>query len=154
MPIQKIACCTDFSDNAEAAFTTALEMAAKYGAQLHVMHVLPPMVNPLLSDAEYVLDYPSETSMLPKLQERLEQEYGSRIGESVDSELVVLSGHVSSEILRYLEEKEIDLAILGAFGFSGMGLVLFGSVAKRVAQKALCSVMIVRMRAKEAQDAG
>jgi universal stress protein A len=154
MPIQKIACCTDFSDNAEAAFAAALEMAAKYGAKLYVIHVLPPMVNPLLSDAEYVLDYPSETSMLPKLQARLEQEFGNRIGKSLDSELVVLSGHVSSEILRYLEEKEIDLVVLGAFGFSGMGLVLFGSVAKRVAQKALCSVMIVRMREKEAEKAG
>jgi universal stress protein A len=51
---------------------------------------------------------------------------------------------VSSEILHYLEVEEIDLVIVGAYGLSGMELVLFGSVAKRIAHKAGCSVMIVR----------
>ena len=44
----------------------------------------------------------------------------------------------------FIEEKKIELVILGAYGLSGMGLVVFGSVAKRVAHKAPCSVMIVR----------
>ena len=39
MAIKKIACCTDFSDNAEAAFATALDMAEKYQAKLFVIHV-------------------------------------------------------------------------------------------------------------------
>jgi universal stress protein A len=36
--------------------------------------------------------------------------------------------------------------VVGAFGLSGMGLVLFGSVAKRISHKAPCSVMIVRRK--------
>jgi universal stress protein A len=80
------------------------------------------------------------------VEDRMQQEYGPRIGESLEFELVVLDGHVSSEILRYLEEEGMDLVVMGAYGYSGMGLVLFGSVAKRVTHKALCSVMIVRKR--------
>ena len=40
----------------------------------------------------------------------------------------------------------IDLVVMGAYGFTGMGLVIFGSVAKRISHKAPCSVMIVRER--------
>jgi universal stress protein A len=78
------------------------------------------------------------------------QEYGSKIAHDVDSDLLVLDGHVSSEIIRFLEENQIDLAVLGSYGASGMGLVLFGSVANRVAHKAPCSVMIVRSKEKVA----
>jgi universal stress protein A len=34
--------------------------------------------------------------------------------------------------------------VMGSYGLSGMGLVVFGSVAKRITHKAPCSVMIVR----------
>ena len=145
MPIRTIACCTDFSRNAEAAFLVALEMAEKYGSKLFIVHVQPPLVNPLLTNTEWVVSYEPETDVIPQLQERLREEYGNRIPRQLDCELVVLSGHISSEILRFLEEQGIDLAVLGAFGFSGMGLVLFGSVSKRVAHRAACSIMIVRL---------
>lgn len=144
MPIKKIACCTDFSENAMAAFTAALEMADKYQAKLFVIHALPPVVNPMLTDTEWVVPEEPITSLLLRLEERMQQEYGTKIGENIDCELVVLNGHVSTEILNYLKEKSIDIVIMGSYGFSGMGLVFFGSVAKRVAHKSPCSVMIVR----------
>lgn len=145
MPIERIACCTDFSANSEAAFSVALDMAEKYDARLFLVHVVPPAVNPLLTHSEWVLQVEPEPDLLPQLGERLEREYGQRVPDRVRYEPVLLTGHVSTEILRFLEERRIDLAVLGAFGFSGMGLVLFGSVAKRVSQKAPCSVMIVRL---------
>jgi universal stress protein A len=144
MAVKRIACCTDFSDNAEAAFVESLELAEKYGAKLAIIHVLPPVVNPLLTDEEFVVPEEPRNTLVLSLEEKMQQEYGSRIGEGVDYEFVVLDGHVSSEILRYLEENDVDLVLLGSYGLSGMGLVFFGSVAKRVAHKAPCSVMIVR----------
>ena len=56
------------------------------------------------------------------------------------------------ELLTFLEKNRIDLAVMGAYGLSGMGFVLFGSVAKRVVHKAPCSVMIVRSRNKEVRE--
>ena len=144
MSVKKIACCTDFSENAETAFGAALEMAEKYQAKLFVIHVLPPVVNPMLTDTEWVVPEEPITSILLKLEERMQQKYGNRIKVNVDYELAVLDGHVSSEILRYLEENHIDIVVMGSYGLSGMGLVFFGSVAKRLAHKAPCSVMIVR----------
>lgn len=151
MAMKKIACCTDFSENAEAAFVMALEMAEKYGAKLIVIHVLPQVVNPVLADAEWVFPVESKESMISQLEDRMDKEYGSRIGGRIDSELVVLDGHVSSEILNYLEKNQVDLVLTGSYGLSGVGLVVFGSVAKRLAHKASCSVLIVRLQ-KDSQD--
>ena len=144
MAIKKIVCCTDFSKNSEKAFIIATDMAERYQAELSVVHVMPPVVNPMVTDTEWVLPIQSEKSLILKLEERMQQEYGARVGNRNNYKLVVLSGHVSSEILKYLEENQIDLVIVGAFGLTGMGLVLFGSVAKRISHKARCSVMIVR----------
>ncbi len=152
MPIKTIAFCTDFSTNAEAAFVEAFDLARKYRAKLFLIHVLPPVINPLTTETEWVLPAEDTKALLLNLEERMQQEYGSRLTGQIDYELVLLNGHISSEILTFLEKNRIDLAVMGAYGLSGMGFVLFGSVAKRVVHKAHCSVMIVRSRNKEVRE--
>jgi len=131
------------------AFYAALEMAEKYSAKLFIVHVLPTMINPLLTDTEWALPEEPKETLMSNLEERMQLEYAAGIAEGIDSELVVLYGHVSSEILRFLEDRQMDLAVMGSYGLSGAGLVFFGSVAKRVTNKAPCSVMIVRDREKK-----
>jgi len=144
MSIKKIVCCTDFSENAETAFEAALDMAEKYNAKLFIIHVVPPFVNPLITDTEWGTPDEPNQSLILKIEDRMHQEYASKIGEKVECKFVVLDGHVSTELIKYLEENHIDVAVMGSYGLTGMGLVVFGSVAKRVAHKAPCSVMIVR----------
>ncbi len=144
MSIKKIACFTDFSENSYKSFQAALELSEKYNAKLYIVHVLPPVVNPLLTDTEIMVSVSSEKSLFLNIEERMQNEYGGRIKSTIDYELVVRDGHVSSEILNFLEEQDIDLAVMGSYGLTGMGLVVFGSVAKRISHKAPCSVMIVR----------
>lgn len=144
MTINKIACCIDFSENAERAFEQALEMAEKFRAKLYVIHVLPPVVNPVLADLDLVWPDEPKKSLILKVEERIGREYGTRVKNDIDLELVVLDGHVSSELIGFLEQSDMDLVVVGSYGASGMGLVVFGSVANRVAHKAPCSVMIVR----------
>lgn len=144
MRFKAIAFCTDFSENAESAFSVALELAEKEDAKLWVVHVLPPQMNPVTLDTERNLTDPSGEAIILQLQERMQQEYGDRISDAVTYELIVLNGDVSTEILTFLEEQAIDLCVLGAFGLTGMELAIFGSVAKRVSHRAPCSVMIVR----------
>ena len=144
MNIKKIACCIDFSENAEMAFVTALNLAKKYKAKLFVLHVSPPVISYQATDTEWMLPYELEEPLILEIEKRMDKEYGARISEHTDYKLVVLSGHISTEIVSYLEKENMDLVVMGSYGLSGMGLVLFGSVAKRVARKSPCSVMIVR----------
>jgi universal stress protein A len=144
MAIRTIACCTDFSDNANRAVTEAIEMADRCNAKLFILHVLPPLVNPVLLDSGWMPPEMPRDAVTLKIEEQMQQRYGTQVPHEVDYELVVRDGHISSEILAFIREQDVDLVVTGAYGLSGMGLVLFGSVAKRVAQKAVCSVMIVR----------
>ncbi len=144
MAFKNIAYCTDFSENSESAFSVASELAEKEKANLWILHVLPPPISPLtIGNEEGLSDQPEEALIL-QIQERMQQEYGDRLNPVINFELVVLDGHISTEIVNFLEENDIDLCILGAYGMTGMGLVIFGSVAKRVSHRAPCSVMIVR----------
>ena len=144
MTIKKILCCVDFSSNADKAFKTSVDLANKYSAELHLIHVVPPVVNPLITDIDIAMPAESSKALVQRLEDQMIEEYGNRTGENINSIITVQNGHVSSEILNYLQDKKIDLVILGAYGLSGVELVLFGSVAKRIAHKAPCSVMIVR----------
>ena len=146
MAIKKIACCTDFSENSKEAVMTAIEMAEKYKARLSIIHVMPPAIYPMFAEAATILSEGPKESLLLKLEEQMQTEYGAALGEHIKHNLVVLDGHVSSEILKYLEENQTDIVVMGSYGLSGMGLVVFGSVAKRITHKAPCSVMIIRKR--------
>lgn len=148
METKKIACCVDFSSNAQAAFKASLEMSEKFEAKLYLVHVIPLLIHPYVADTEWIMPDMPQESMISSVRERMEQEYASKITKNILYEINILEGHVSSKIIELLEEKEIDLVITGAYGASGMGLVIFGSVAKRIAHKAPCSVMIVREKEK------
>ncbi len=144
MTIRTIVCCTDFSENAHRAVAQAVDMAARFNAKLYLLHVLPPLINPVLLDSGWIPPEMPRDAIILKIEEQMQARYGAQMPHEVDYELVVRDGHVSSEILEFVRTQSVDLAIMGAYGLSGMGLVLFGSVAKRVAQKAACSVLIVR----------
>ena len=144
MAIKKITCCTDFSDNAKEAVMTAIEMAKKYKSHLSIIHILPPFINPMIAEGASMLSAEPKESLILKLEEQMQKEYGGKIEDDIKYIFVILDGHVSTEILNYLEKSRTDLVVMGAYGLSGMGLVLFGSVAKRITHKAPCSVMIVR----------
>ncbi|MBN2419415.1 MAG: universal stress protein [Deltaproteobacteria bacterium] len=144
MTIKKIACCADFSEHSKSAFIRALDLAEKYKARLYIVHVLPPVINPMSLEADWVMPEEPKKTWIVDIEERMRLEYGSMVKKPVDFELVVLDGHVSSEILNFLSRNKVDLVVMGSYGLSGMGLVFFGSVAKSVAAKAECSVLIVR----------
>ena len=144
MTIEKIAVFTDFSENAAAAVRAAVETAAAFGARLSVVHVIPPVINPVIGDIDWPAAPLPDTSLVERLETRLRQEVSTLVPAGLEWRVLVRQGHVSSEIVSFLVTQGIDLAVVGAFGLSGMGLVIFGSVAKRVAHRAPCSVMIVR----------
>ena len=144
MTIRTIVCCTDFSENAHRAVAQAVDMAARFNAKLYLLHVLPPLINPVLLDSGWIPPEMPRDAIILKIEEQMQARYGAQMPHEVDYELVVRDGHVSSEILEFVRTQSVDLVIMGAYGLSGMGLVLFGSVTKRVAQKAACSVLIVR----------
>ena len=138
---------TDFSDYSRAALEYGGEFAERFGAELHLVHVLQDLVGLV---PEPGLAFPPPGDYMLELQRSAEQALaglpGAAAPEGVKVERVVRHGPPFLEIIRYAREAEIDLIVMGTHGRSGLAHMLLGSVAEKVVRKAPCPVLTVRAR--------
>lgn len=144
--------CTDYSEDADIALLHAVDFANRYGAKLHVLHIL-------LSPHRYMPDETSEgdpegnmkgigADVIEEVRELIKKRYEHRLTEVKDVEFIVSRGVPFVEIVRYARENEIDLIVLGVSGNSEMGGKDYGSTVENVSKRAHCHVMAVRNPAK------
>ena len=151
MELKLIAAATDFSEGADLAFDTALELARQHGAGLVVAHVIPPPVTPtpllddmMVSEMSVVL----REKLTFSAQREMEDRYLKRAA-GVPAEAVILEGDPSRELVKLARERGVDLLVVGSTGLSGLAEAFFGSVAAKAVRRAPCSVMVVRSARKE-----
>jgi nucleotide-binding universal stress UspA family protein len=137
---------TDFGEAADTALAYGRELATRFGATLHVLHV---------AENVYITAFGAETyaSFAPDLQRDIEQSAHKRLSEAViDSDgsgpktvpAVMTSSSPAFAIIDYANEHEIDLVIMGTHGRGTLGHFLMGSVAERVVRLAGCPVLTIR----------
>ena len=140
----QIGCAVDFSAHSWAALVRAADLARRLDAQLTLVHVIPPALDARLLGADRVLDASSDRT-LGKLDEwRGAAERA--VGRAVRARF--FTGSPIAELVRFAAG--LDLLVVGTRGPTGLGRLLLGSVAERVARDAPCPVMVVHERAEEA----
>lgn len=144
-PYQRILFCTDFSENAAHAFTYALDAAVRRpGCQLYLLHVIPE------PEAQFWKTYIYEVEDVDAkakadIDEKIREEYQSRVHESITFQRVMKVGKDYQVILDFAREQRVDLIVLGRHGHSALEKVLFGNVTEKVVRKADCPVLVVPM---------
>jgi len=149
---EKILYCTDFSEDADYAFLSALDMAEKYQAHLYVFHVL----HSSYKYARNVVDGQGEggeeafisPDLLEKGKQKLQEQYGPKMGDFQNYEYQVAGGVPFVEIVRFARAHNVDFIVLGASGSSELDKTTFGSTAENVARRAHCTVMAIRLPGK------
>lgn len=135
----------DFSSCSRQALKYAIELAAKTGAELHILHV-----EVLYSDSALPEEIHKTKAQI--LHDHLKQEI-RECAESLNlfvSDLnairyVVLRDISAAEaIVTYSKEYHIDLIIMGTHGRKGLSRILLGSVAEEVVRTAPASVLTIR----------
>ncbi|MGA2027470.1 MAG: universal stress protein [Syntrophobacteraceae bacterium] len=146
---RKIGFCTDFSENADQAFIVARDLAVQFGSSIEIIHIttnfaLSPPVHATYMPVEYDPNFIEEITRaaLKSIQEN----YVEKLPEGLPYDVNLRSGYAATEILKIVEEKELDLLVMGSHGLTGIAHVLFGSTVDRVVRKAPCSVLTVRLR--------
>jgi nucleotide-binding universal stress UspA family protein len=135
---------TDFSDNADCAFSLAGALARDYGARLIVLYVATPP--PVVGYAEGIrIPDPRESHEL--LRQELHRLRAADPGVEMEHRLV--EGDGAAEILRTAKETHCDLIVLGTHGRTGLTRLLMGSVAEQVVRRAECPVVTVRQSLTE-----
>ena len=139
--------CTDFSANAQAALPYAIDLAKRYGATLHLLHVYQDAGHiaefELSSDTK--MDYIRIAHLMgTEMEKRLEALCGEIVKELGSCERKMVRGKAHIEIIRYAKEVNIDLIVMASHGLSGLEHVLFGSTAERVLRESPCNVVIIK----------
>ena len=139
---------TDFSTTSDAALEYAREVAGRFGATLHLLHVLqdPFVKGPLVSEA-YLTDTPGvRTTILDEAKARLTHRLGPPDNKAFAAHAEVVFGHGAETIVEYAADRDVDLIVMGTHGRTGMAHLLLGSIAERVVRTARCPVLTVRSR--------
>lgn len=150
--------CTDFSEDANIAFLHALNLAKKYGAKLHVLHVPHSpftysrhivdehVPKDKAQDGQTFFDEEVEKQAVQELKET----YEKRLGDLKPVVFVVKCGAPDVEIIRYAKHNEVDLIVMGALGKSKKDRSTErGSTVASVSKYAHCHVMAIRNPAKQ-----
>lgn len=136
---------TDFHDPASAALTYAQELARKFDSTLHLVHIV---ADPVI--------YPWGTEMttvpLMSVLTESEQQAGERL-TAFARDITGLPGRVKTgtaigtpvdQILKFIEDRNIDLVVMGTHGRGAVSHLLLGSVAERVVRRSPVPVLTVK----------
>jgi len=141
---------TDFSEDSEQAARYAVELAKRFQAEIHCVHIVDIPAD-LLSTSAYYMTGPSE-QFVEQIREESKKNleaFAEKNLEGIQVRTAFLEGSPFVEIIRYARNQEIDLVVIATHGRTGLKHVLFGSVAEKVVRKAPCPVLVVKREERD-----
>jgi universal stress protein A len=150
----KILVPSDFSQFTGEIVGCAVEIAKKFGGELHLLHVIPSMT--YLTQYESFLAADTVVSMEKSIQQEVERDLeklAARI-EGVPVIKALRNGAPFLEIVDYVSRNTIDLVVMGTHGRGGLEHILIGSVAEKVIRKSPCPVLTIRPADKKGAGLG
>jgi len=152
--IKRILVPLDFSDITGMVVEHACFFAKALSAELvffHVVHVPP------LAEASTWLDPVISPSVEQDIRRQMKSGSEAKLSEIVaQCEAAGLRasartavGSPSNHIVRFAEENQVDMIVMGTHGHTGFARIFMGSVAQRVIPHAPCGVYTVRSEEQE-----
>jgi len=138
---RKIMVATDGSICSRIAANYAIELARLSGGTVYAVYVVS---TDYFSSMAVDFDWERMNEALKK-EGHSAVSYVKRAGEleNVDVEPILLEGHPADELIRYAEENEMDVVVMGTLGKTGLDRLLLGSVAEKVVRHCKVPVMII-----------
>ena len=140
----KILVPVDFSEYTDEIVTFAAEIARRFDASVHVIHVVPTM--------DYFAPY--ESFMAAEYTETMQKGVKAEIDKKLDAVAsritgaavtkAIRTGSASVEIIDYAESIGAELIVMGTHGRGGLEHIFMGSVAEKVVRKSSCPVLTIR----------
>lgn len=149
----KILVPVDFSDVSRAAISAALQMAARSGGEVHLLHVERGLESEM---AERMEKAPNDTVIENQIRfdehaltqaAALEAERCAEAGKPlpfVPVHVRVTGGTWLEVALGMIDELQLDLVVTGTHGRKGVAGFIMGSVSERLVARSPCSVFVVK----------
>ena len=149
--LKHILVATDFSEPSDTALAYGRELASRFGATLHVLHVAEDVFLSTIGAGNYL-------AIAPDVQQQIEDDARKRLHELViDTDrsgpatvpAVVVASSPAMAIIEFARAHDIEMIVMGTHGRGGFAHLVMGSVAERVVQLAPCPVLTVRHPERE-----
>ncbi len=147
--LQRILVPLDGTAAHERALPIAIMIARTFGAELHLVLVIPTLATLSGDQAVSGLLLPSTTRAILDLSQEdaadyLEQVIARCRAEGVVAHAEVLRGDIVPEVLGLAERLNVDLIVLASHGRTGLDALFTGSVASRIAGRKIRPLLLVR----------
>ncbi len=142
--IKNILLPTDFSKLSLSAVEHAVDLAHKYGAKIHLLHVIektPPILTIRSLDlSEEKIIKSIENNAIESLENAV-----AKIKKNKDIEIlpILKKGIDYEEIVKYAKNSKIDVIVIATHGRTGIIHTLIGSVAEKVVRYSKTPVLVV-----------
>jgi nucleotide-binding universal stress UspA family protein len=140
---KKILLPVDLSDVSPKMVPFVKSVARKWDAQIHLLFAVRVLEH---YTAMYVPDVSIaklEQEMIQGAERKLEEFAQEHFGQFKDVSASVVSGDAAEQIIKFVNDNDIDLIVMGTHGRKGLERVLFGSVAERVLKTSPVPVLSV-----------
>jgi len=140
--LENVLYATDFHSHSRAALPYALSIAHRYGSKVYVVNVVnvSPFASPGATGALRAVE-----AQAIREAKAAAMELSSDLGQ-VQNEVVIRKGNVWKEISDVVEQKRIDLIVVGTHGREGVSKVIMGSIAEKIFRRASCPVLTIGPR--------
>lgn len=123
------------------ALQLALREVRDNAAQLHLVTVVSGFSNSLVASFFSESDH---QQAMTEVARKFKQYAKSVLPAEIQPVLKVYEGSPAEMIVRYIRKQDIDLVVMSAHHRSRFDEFLLGSVSARVAERAGCSVMLLK----------
>lgn len=138
----------DYSELSRHALRRALQLAAAFGAELHILHAWEAPYAPTeLSSADAHAARPNLIETLQQsARDAMRRFLSSEDLSAVAHQWYVVSGAPQTRLLEHAAQHRCDWVVLGTRGHRAVGRWFLGSVAQWVVRHAPCPVLVVTPR--------
>ena len=149
LEIKRILVPTDLSPSATAAFQVARDVAIRFDAEIHVLHVRTESAR--IPGISKLLGEQPEEGGSAAYEQQVQQELEAYLGGFQPSAAVQRDGtRPATEILGYAESAGVDLIVIGTHGHRSLEHPALGGTAGDVVRKATSPVLTVRIGEEDA----
>ena len=144
--LKNVLVATDFGDASVTALKYGRELARRFGAVLHVLHVSDDVGVRLMTSSGLPYDVSGLQSEIESTDRTLlDAAVPAADRSEIKVEIVQLTSTLPAHaIVSYAREARVDLIVIGTHGRGPVAHLLLGSVAERVVRTAPCPVLTVR----------
>ena len=133
----------DLTESSEKLIPRVINMVHKFSAELHVLFV----VRIFQYFSSIYVPHPSinlfENELIEGARKKMDEFVQTHFSQMSNVTGEVILGDPAETIISYIEDKKMDMIVMGTHGRKGLDRVIFGSVAERVIKTSPVPVLVM-----------